>query len=214
MTSTPALASPACRRCGQCCLKGGPALHLQDLPLLQQGIIRRECLVTLRQGEVVHENVAGELAALKTEMVKLSGSGKGYACGFYDTKGKSCLIHASRPAECRALLCEDTSAIQAMYAKDRLTRADLVDTRGGLWELILFHEGAFPAAMAMDLARKAAHGQERARGKLMELARAEQSFRRAFQKQTGTAAREMDFYFGRELPSICAPFGVRFAALP
>lgn len=200
---------PHCRRCGQCCIKGGPALHQEDLPLLAAGVLKRAHLVTLRAGEPVHENVAGKVTELDTEIVKVAGGGAGFTCRFYDRQGKACLIHGNRPAECRALFCEDTSSIEALYSRDRLTRADIVDTGGGLWELVDFHGQAFPAAMAASLARQASDGRRGAIETLMELVEAEQSFRRAFLERTGATPEELDFYFGRSLARICAPFGVK-----
>ena len=95
-----------------------------------------------------------------------------------------------------------------MYLKDRLTRAHVVDTRGGLWELIGHHDAGFPAGVAAELARAARAGGAAALEELRALARAEAAFRRAFQERTGAADREMDFYFGRALGVVCAPFGL------
>jgi Fe-S-cluster containining protein len=199
-----------CRRCGQCCVKGGPALHLQDLHLLESGIIPRRRLVTLRQGETVYENISGGLCELQHEIVKVAGQGTGFTCGFYDYTRAECRIHASRPAECQALFCEDTSAIEQMYSRERLTRADIMDSGGALWELIIFHDQAFPATMAVSLARKASEGQRKARESLLELTETEENFRRAFLEKTGITPEELDFYFGRSLARICSPFGARF----
>jgi Fe-S-cluster containining protein len=204
-------ASPACRRCGQCCLKGGPALHREDLPLLLHGGVLRAHLVTLRRGETVHENVAGGLVRLVAEVVKIAGRGRGPACRFYDRPTQSCQIHPSRPAECRSLICEDTSAIEDLYQRDRLTRADILAPGGGLWELVAYHDRTFPADMASDLARQAAVGRDEPLESLVELSRAEESFRRAFMEKTGIDALELDFYFGRSLSRVCAPFGVRLS---
>jgi Fe-S-cluster containining protein len=201
--------SPLCRRCGQCCIKGGPALHVQDLPLLESGIIPRRRLVTLRQGETVHENISGGVRELQNEIVKVAGQGQGFTCGFYDYTTAACRIHATRPAECQALFCEDTTALEKMYSLERLTRADIMDTGGALWELITFHDQAFPANMASSLARKASEGQRKALENLLELTETEGNFRRAFLEKTGTTPEELDFYFGRSLARICSPFGVR-----
>lgn len=201
--------SPLCHRCGKCCIKGGPALHFKDLPLIEAAIIPRRRLVTLRQGETVHENISGGLTELGREIVKVAGQGQGFTCGFYDYTGAACRIHSNRPAECQALFCEDTAAIERMYSTERLTRADIMDTGGALWELIIFHDQAFPASMAVSLARKASEGQRKARENLLELAEAEGNFRRAFLEKTGTTPEELDFYFGRSLARICSPFGMR-----
>ncbi|KAF0232417.1 MAG: hypothetical protein FD177_2554 [Desulfovibrionaceae bacterium] len=201
--------SPVCRRCGRCCESGGPALHLADLALVEAGLILRRDLVTLRSGEVVHENVAGGLNTLTTELVKLAGRAVGFSCRFHDAARKVCAIHETRPVECRALFCEDTTAIEGLYLKDRATRADIIAPGGGLWELVEFHERTWPAAMAVSLARKAARGDVAARESLAELASAEAAFREAFRKRAGLADEELDYYFGRSLKRICAPFGNR-----
>lgn len=206
MTNTP----PLCRRCGRCCLAGGPSLHLRDIPLIEDGTLRRDHLVTLRRGEPVHENVAGGLAVLEAEMIKIGWTDENFACRFYDRDEAACLIHERRPAQCRALFCEDTSALRALYATERLTRAELVDRRGGLWELIAFHDRFFPAGEAAALARDAARGAERAREALLELVRAEESFRSDFLEKTGADPAELDFLFGRSLAAVCAPLGVAF----
>lgn len=203
--------SVVCRRCGRCCESGGPALHRADLPLVEAGVILRRDLVTLRSGEVVHENVAGGLTTLATEMVKLAGRGSGFSCRFHDASAKACGIHESRPVECRALFCEDTSAIESLYREDRATRADMIAPGGGLWELVEFHDRTWPAAMAVSLARKAARGDVAARESLAGLASAEAAFREAFRQRAGLAEEELDYYFGRSLRRICAPFGNRLS---
>lgn len=62
-----------CRRCGTCCEKGGPSLHLADKPLVVDGQIPARCLFTLRKGERVRDNVAGTLVPLEREIVKIRG---------------------------------------------------------------------------------------------------------------------------------------------
>jgi hypothetical protein len=168
-------------------------------------------MVTLRAGEPVHENVAGRLTGLALEMITLRGAGAAenpFACVFFDASAQACRIHASSPAECRALFCEDTAALTAMYRENRLTRADLVDTGGGLWEVMTFHEESFPAAEAVGLARAARGGDDRAAELLGDLIAAEGNFRRLFLERTGAPPEELDFYFGRCLAEVCAPFGL------
>ena len=40
-----------CKRCGTCCIKGGPVLHSVDLALITEGVIRPDQLVVIRHGE-------------------------------------------------------------------------------------------------------------------------------------------------------------------
>ncbi|WP_243312154.1 YkgJ family cysteine cluster protein [Fundidesulfovibrio agrisoli] len=206
--------TPACLRCGACCLRGGPALHQEDLPLLAAGTLARAHLLTLRAGEPVFENVAQVMTTLHSELVKVAwlpgepgaaNQGKAFACRFYAPEESACLIHETRPAECRALFCQDTAAIEALYARDRLTRAHIVDTRGSLWEIVSFHEESFPAATATALARASARGDRIAAREFEALADAERRFREAFAARTALPPQELEFYFGRSLAQVCAP---------
>ncbi|WP_243438597.1 YkgJ family cysteine cluster protein [Fundidesulfovibrio soli] len=209
---------PECLRCGACCLRGGPALHLEDLPLIAAGTLTRAHLVTLRAGEPAFDNVAQVMTTLHSELVKVAWNphepgvqpgANAFACRFYAPEGSACLIHETRPAECRALYCQDTAAIEALYARDRLTRAHIVDTRGSLWEVVSFHEESFPAATTTALARAAAHGDRIAARELEALTEAERRFREAFAARTALPQQELDFYFGRSLAQLCIPFAVK-----
>lgn len=204
----PVFRLPKCRRCGQCCRLGGPALHVRDLPRLRPGLIERVHLVTLRAGETVRDNVAGILGVLDREIVKLAPAGEDPACRFLaagDDGRAVCSIHRHRPEECRTLSCREPEPLAAMYRRDRLTRAELVDASGALWELITFHESAFPARLAAELARA---GDADSLARLSDLAGREASFRRAFRERLGLAAPELDFYFGRSLVRLARAFGV------
>ena len=44
---------PYCLRCGECCRRGSPSLHVEDAELLSQGLISTHQVYTLRQGEPV-----------------------------------------------------------------------------------------------------------------------------------------------------------------
>jgi branched-chain amino acid transport system substrate-binding protein len=63
-----------CRRCGRCCLQGGPALHRADLPLIGDGGIPLERLITIRRGELADNPVAGGVRATRVELVKIAGA--------------------------------------------------------------------------------------------------------------------------------------------
>ncbi len=197
-----------CERCGTCCQAGGPALHREDLRLFDAGVLTRAHLVTLRRGEPVHDNVAGVLAELPEEVVKIAGLAGAQACRFHDVAARACAIHDNAPLECRALFCRDTSGIEAVYATGRLTRADLVGSAGALWELVSFHDARFSAGEAAALARRAVRADAAARQALAELVRAEAHFRQEFCERTGLGPDDLDFYFGRALSRVCAPFGL------
>lgn len=201
-----------CRRCGVCCQKGGPALHHGDAVLLGGEPLLREHLVTLRRGEPAHDNVAGRLVGLDVEIVKIGGAHGAQACRFHLPDRQECAIHEMRPLECRALDCQDTRAIEAFYDKDRLCRADLVNTQSALWEIVAFHERTFSAAQAVTLARSAVSGDRLAEHELSDLARREADFRLAFAQRFDNPPGEMDFLFGRSLTRVLAPYGLSVLA--
>lgn len=149
----------ACRGCGTCCRKSGPALHGEDVALFASHAFGLADLVTVRAGELAFDQISGALQALETEIVKFGdnrvrnsygfmvggdendatqAAGLG-GCRFLVELPKSaqgemrgqCGIYAHRPIECRALLCKDTRAIGALYSQDRLNRADILLARYG-----------------------------------------------------------------------------------
>lgn len=135
-----------CARCGKCCRKGGPLLHLEDMPLAAEGHVPLSALTTLRRGEAVHDPVAGRVLPLEREAVKLTGTGERgspWRCVFHRDDG-TCGIHAHRPAQCRALFCADPRALAALYTARRATRADVLahaPHAGAHWmDLLTAHE--------------------------------------------------------------------------
>lgn len=147
-------ADTACRGCGTCCRKSGPALHTEDAALFASNAFGRADLVTVRAGELAFDQISGDLRPLEVDIVKFGDSrvrnshgfmvgadesdatqaaGLG-GCRFLVEQPKSpqgesrgqCGIYAHRPVECRALLCKDTRAIGALYNQDRLSRTDVL----------------------------------------------------------------------------------------
>ena len=115
-----------CIRCGTCCEKGGPSLHLADKKLIENGTILLKCLYTIRKGELSYDNIKGYLVPAATDIIKIKGQKGSWTCFFYNPSENSCQIYASRPLECRVLKCWDTREIKKIYSQNRLTRQDLI----------------------------------------------------------------------------------------
>lgn len=152
-----------CRRCGGCCLGGGPALHHDDIPLLDQGVLQTGQLLTLRRGEPAFDQPAGVVAPLPEEIIKLQYAPDGKACMHYRHEDQACVIYEQRPLECRLQACWDDSAISSAYDKGRIRRSDLLPPQSAALELARMHE---EQCNFEELARKAADlfeksGQER-----------------------------------------------------
>lgn len=182
-----------CKRCGTCCLKGGPALHIQDISLVTQGILLKKHLYTLRKGELVRDNVAGTLIPLESEIIKLKGQGDSWTCIFFNNKTKTCGIYKNRPVECEALKCWDTKNIEKLYNKDRLTRKDLIPQKSWLWDMIQEHEDRCSYLKINELRSDMNTEQIR------EIERYDFHLRDLLVKKAGMKLEDMNFLFGRPL---------------
>jgi len=210
--------SPAiCQRCGECCRRGGPALHRGDLPLLESGVISRGSLYTLRRGELARDPVTGTLGPLAEELVLVKGEGgqggNPWACVFLQPEDNACRIYRSRPAECRALLCFDTGALEAMYTLARLTRFDIVNPAGALAELMRAHEAGCGHERLAQLARDYTERRMPAtHADIVEMLRLDAALRELLPERLGQElAPQLDFYLGRPLVSALPGLGLGLA---
>lgn len=181
-----------CKRCGTCCQKGGPALHKEDLAILERGVIGPDELITFRKGEPAFHPKRQELIPLPSEMIKIKGLGLTGRCIFFDESRCACTIYDDRPLECRLLKCWDTAAIEEVFLKDLLVRADLFGLSPVIMELIAAHERAFPLgsilASGPDSIRQAAEDERR--------------FRRLVSEKYGLDEASMLLILGREIAAV------------
>jgi len=200
MSLTPHISQ--CQRCGTCCRKGGPTLHLEDQALVESGRIPLKHLFTIRQGEPAFDNVAGVIAPAVTDIIKLKGIWEGSeVCCFYDPGPKGCRIYADRPSECRALKCWDTQEIESLYNCRRLTRRRLLSRVEGLWDMVQDHQQrcdyGHVADLAADLKRTSSAAESQK--KLLELIRYDESLRQITCEKAGLDPEMLPFLFGRPL---------------
>lgn len=195
-----------CARCGECCRRGGPALHRDDLPLLGQspGLALAD-LLTLRAGEPALDQPAGRLLPLAQEIVKLRGAGETWTCRFYRDEDHSCAIYEQRPLECRVLSCRDTGPLERIYDRDRITRRDLLPAGHPLLELLAEHERRCAVSrLGALLLSRAAEDREEVRAMLTW----DREVRRLVPEKTGLSPETLPCLFGRPLdrlvPSLLA----------
>ncbi len=203
-------AQTTCRRCGTCCQKGGPALHIEDAARVEQGKIPLRSLLTLRTGERVYDNVRAAVTVLDREVIRIKGRGRLPVCRFYDADDRSCRIYAQRPLECRVLTCWDTSAIERIYDHNRLVRKDLLGGVEGLWELIEVHESR---CNHVKLAARIAQLKQSTPNRTLETAICEsiaydRQMRMLCVEKSGVDARLLDFLFGRPLIETIGAYGI------
>ncbi len=115
-----------CDRCGTCCAKGGPALHYEDLALLQNKRLNPEHLITIRKGEPVFSLGADNPGPAQSEIIKIKGSGIEWTCFFHEEQNSSCAIYEHRPLECSLLKCWDTADLEKVAGEKLLSRYDIM----------------------------------------------------------------------------------------
>lgn len=190
---------PRCRRCGDCCRNGGPALHRQDLPLIEDGTIQLADIVTLRPGERAYDQIAHSLQPLSEEILKIKGRDGKWTCTFYSPEGRACGMYDTRPIECEKLFCRDTALLEEMYDQDRLTRHDLLPEDHPLMELIREHDAKCAPSLMEEKAKLARQGNEDAGRDLKEMVVFDIEIRRLVAQKGGAPAELNDFLFGRPL---------------
>jgi Fe-S-cluster containining protein len=193
---------PTCKRCGDCCRNGGPALHRQDLPLVQDGTIPLADIVTLRPGERAFDQPAQRLVPLTSEILKIKGRDATWTCLYYSPEGRACGMYDARPVECQLLFCGDTDPIAAMYDKDRLTRADLLPAGHPLLELIAEHDAKCAPALMEETAKAARLGDAESGAALKEMVAFDMEVRRLVTERSGMSRDINEFLFGRPLRTL------------
>ena len=186
-------------------------LHREDIALLEQGALPTAALVTLRAGELARDDVRSTLAPLPEEAIKLAGRGGSWSCCYLDTASNRCFIYAERPAQCRALFCGDASALEAMYERGRLTRADVLPVLHPAWlPLAREHESACAWARLAPLAL-CAHRDAGAGRIVLEAVRFDHAFRELAVERAAVPPDALTLIFGRPLRSLLADFGLALA---
>lgn len=198
-----------CTRCGTCCAKGGPALHKSDLELYKKGVFQRKDLMTFRRGELVRNNVTGQLEPLQQELVKITRRNEStWTCCFFNVVDRLCFIYNDRPEECKALDCWNPDALQDMYEENRITRFDVLGDNNGYAELVRMHEekcGYEYLGTVFERMKEDPSAKE----EFLESVRFDMAFRKVVQEKAGVPSADMEFLFGRNLGETVHMFGLR-----
>jgi Fe-S-cluster containining protein len=192
-----------CKRCGTCCEKGGPALHSQDLPLIEKGLLSIEDLITIRKGELAHHPVTNRIEPVKTEFLKIKGSKGSWACTFYDKNGSGCTIYDHRPFSCSVLKCWDTEASLKLAGKDLLSRLDIVKENNPMRERLIAHEVLFPLPDLKALSRPT----KKTVKKLERICNKDITYRIKVVGELHLSLEQELFYFGRPIFELLIPLG-------
>jgi Fe-S-cluster containining protein len=195
-----------CRRCGTCCVEGGPALHTGDLALVRSGQLPINRLITIRKGELVNHPLTDNVQAVGFELVKICGTGRDWCCLYYSTS-RGCTIYASRPLACRVLKCWDPKEISALVGKDTLTRLDILVEGDPLRPLVEEHELLCPCP-DMELICHSLSTDSLDLNNLQRLVDADLNFRNLAVKDNNISLAVELFCFGRPIFQLVQAVGI------
>lgn len=196
-----------CLRCGVCCEKGGPALHIQDLPLVQKKHLEINQLITIRKSELAHDPVTDDVKPVTSELVKIRGDRGEWCCCFYDRKKKGCGIYGHRPLACRTLKCWDTDDILKLSGRDLITRLDIMEKDNPLRAIIMEHEHLFPCPDLVMLSQDNSHSLDKIIPELEKIVVGDLHYRSRIISAFNLSVEEEAFYFGRPVFQLIEPFG-------
>lgn len=198
-----------CKRCGSCCRSGGPALHTEDLPLIEDGTIQLADIVTLRPGERVYDQPAQSILPLEEEILKIKGRDNTWTCQFFSPDGQNCGIYETRPQECEVLFCREPEPLAAIYSINRLTRTDLLPEGHPLIELIGEHDAKCAPILMEETAKKAREGDTEAGQALQEMVLYDMEMRRLVVEKAGMQESMTEFLFGRPLRVLLGTMNIK-----
>ena len=174
---------------------------------MESGKIPAASLYTIRKDEIAFDNVKGVRLPVAGEIIKLKGKEGRWTCVFLDEENLTCTIYENRPMECRVLKCWDTSEIENIYDRDRLTRRNLIAGIQGLWELIEDHQQKCAYAEIKVMAQRLKSGQKAVQRKICEMIAYDDQIRKLVIEKNLLDSGQLDFLFGRPLVKTITMFG-------
>jgi len=200
---------PACVMCGDCCRRGSPTLHLDDLELLREDKIPWSALTTLRRGEPVRSPFEENLFFLVDERVKLKEKPGTSRCVFLDDDTDRCSIYSIRPLQCRAQACWDPEPAKDLAKQPYLTRRDLFKDVELLLELMTEHDNRCAFGKLKEAFERLEENQGETIDEVLELLAYEDHFRRFLGEKLAIPEDVLDLVFGRSFADLTPLFGFR-----
>ncbi len=203
----------ACIRCGECCLGAAPSLHVQDIRRVTAGPIRKTDIYTIRVGELVRDNIHGELQITPDEFIKVRERPDRRGCTFYDAPGKRCTIYEDRPSQCAAMECWDETGFMRVYGEPKATRKDLIQDHN-LLRLMAAHDERCAYERLGRYVREIERAGNRAVQAILEMLKFDHDIRRLAPEKLAVGPEEMDLIFGRPLAETIGMFGLKVTPTP
>lgn len=208
---------PTCVQCGECCRKGSPTLHLEDLELLQQGKIPWEQVYALRRGEPVrppNQENEGRPFFLLDERIKIREHRDGKGCVFLEDGSDLCTIYSDRPIQCRAQACWDPTESRELGKGIYLTRQDIFEKVELLMQVIVEHEKRCSFEALHAAFKKLQESGERDIEAFLGLVSYEDHFRNFVSEQFHIPRQELELVLGRSFADLMPLFGLKVVEEP
>jgi Fe-S-cluster containining protein len=205
---------PTCVQCGECCRKGSPTLHEEDLELLREGKIPWGQLVTLREGEPAYSPFDEKPFLLPSECVKIREKGESKGCVFLDEQTSQCGIYQDRPVQCRAQACWDPAPARQSAKLPYLTRWGIFKEVELLRDIIAEHDQRCSFKKLNDAFAEQAETNGREIDRVLELMAHEDHFRRFFADRLNIPEDTLDLVFGRSFADLAPLFGFQVVTEP
>lgn len=202
-----------CEKCGTCCERGGPALHVQDRDLLAAGSFGFADVVTIRKGEMVVQLDTGKPETTEVELIKFKGRDGQWCCRFLDPEARTCTIYEHRPQSCRLMKCWDPEEVMAIAGQKLLSRFDLIAEDDPLLPLVRLHDQQCVLPDMVEIAVQLGKPEERepTLAGLKGMVEKDLMFRTVAIDQFRLSVDLELFYFGRPLFQLLLPLGVTAA---
>ncbi|HDZ89759.1 MAG: YkgJ family cysteine cluster protein [Deltaproteobacteria bacterium] len=202
-----------CIRCGECCLRSSPSLQASDAPLVYKNLIKRSDLYSVRVGELVRDNIRGELKITDTELIKVREKEPGGGCVFYDDTEKKCTVYRHRPVQCRALKCWDESEFMRVYASPKAGRREIISDHTLLRLIDRHEERCAYARLEGCVNRIKGHGREAVES-VLQILKFDHDIRRLIPEKLDVDPGETDLILGRPLTKTIIMFGLKVVRQP
>lgn len=177
---------------------------------MQSGMLKKDRFYTIRKGELINDIVQeGKTIVSTQELIKVrereDGSGH---CGYYDDVKKTCTVYENRPSQCVALKCWDTKEFLSVYARQKLSRKDVVQDNV-LMGVVEEHEKRCSYSVLEEWVKKIETEGERAIEKILGILKFDYQIRPFITEKLGLNPDEMNLYFGRPIIETIGMFGLK-----
>jgi Fe-S-cluster containining protein len=204
----PSTPQTECRRCGNCCTKGSPTLHVSDAQIIKSGVLKYSQLYTIREGEMVFNNIDNKLVNIDYELIKVREKEGTRTCIFFNSEGNECAIYDNRPAQCKAFECWNTTKLIEAFTEEKLTREHLLEGSKSLLSIVYNHDERCNYLELTELFDSIKEGEDHT-ADVLEIFRYDTSIRPIISEKLGIASDFMSLLLGRPLTETSIMFGYK-----